>query len=416
MLMNGYSTFLKMVGVLPAEDLPVAVRFWNGRRVGPDDAKVTITVLTPSSITRLFPVTIGNLARAYAEGLVNIAGDIRDIVALGTRLGQVSVTRKVPKLLNPIRTLRSDREAIQFHYDVSNDFYSLWLDHNMVYSCAYFRDEDDSLDIAQEQKIEHICRKLNLQPGERLLDIGCGWGGLILWAARHYSVHCVGVTLSEKQYAYVSSKIHELKLEGLCEVRLVDYRQIDSEEPFDKIVSVGMFEHVGRKNLPAYFQKIYSLLKPGGLVLNHGISASWMKGSILSSDFSDFIDRYVFPDGELVHIAEAMNELCTHGLEIRDVENLRPHYAKTLWHWVDRLDRNADRARKLVGEKAYRVWRLYMAGSAYGFERGWISLYQVLAGRPQDDGSLQYPLTREHVYRNLPLTQKALSLEFIAMT
>lgn len=410
---NSYSMFLKMVGVLPSEDLPVAVRFWNGRRVGPPDAKVTITVLTPASITKLFPVTIGNLARAYAEGLVNIAGDIKDVVALATRMGKVSVTRKFPKLLNPIHTLRSDRAAVQFHYDVSNDFYRLWLDHNMVYSCGYFRDEHDSLDVAQEQKLEHICRKLNLQRGERLLDIGCGWGGLILWAAKHHGVHCVGVTLSERQHAYVTEKIRQLKLESLCEVRLMDYRQIDSEEHFDKIVSVGMFEHVGRKNLPAYFEKIYSLLKPGGLVLNHGISASWMKGSALSSDFSEFIDRYVFPDGELVHVAEAMNELCTHGLEIRDVESLRPHYAKTLWHWVDRLDRHADKARQLVGEKAYRVWRLYMAGSAFGFERGWISLYQILAGRPEEKGVLPLPLTREHIYRDLPDRQRALNLELV---
>ncbi|MGH8462394.1 MAG: class I SAM-dependent methyltransferase [Stenotrophobium sp.] len=388
--------------------LPIAVRYWDGRLVGHEDAKITIALKKPASLLQLLPPSAGKLARAYVEGTIDIIGEIRDIVVLGARMANIGVSSNLPAWLGPLHTRRSDRKAIQFHYDVSNDFYALWLDKNMVYSCAYFRDSADTLDRAQEQKLDHICRKLCLKPGDRFLDIGCGWGGLILWAAQHYGAHCVGITLSRNQHEFVSQRIHDLGLEDLCEVRLADYRELDERQRFDKIASIGMFEHVGRKNLPVYFRKIYRLLEPGGLVLNHGISTSFMKDKKLSSGFGSFIDRYVFPDGELVHVAEAMHELSDCGLEARDVECLRPHYAKTLWNWVERLDKNARVARQYVGEKSYRVWRIYMAASAYAFERGWISLYQIMAGRPKPDGSLPYPLTREHLYSGLPQGPAAL--------
>jgi cyclopropane-fatty-acyl-phospholipid synthase len=269
-----------------------------------------------------------------------------------------------------------------------------------VYSSAYFRRADDTLDIAQEQKLDHICRKLRLAPGERLLDVGCGWGALIQWAAERYRVRSLGVTLSENQFEYARRRIREAGLEDRCEVRLLDYRDVPEDEPFDKIASVGMFEHVGRKNLPLYFGKLRRLLKPGGLVLNHGITLNAPEQGELGSGIGEFIDEYVFPGGELAHISRVIEAMSAQGIECHDVESLRPHYASTLWRWCDRLEANADAARASVGEKLYRIWRIYLAGSAYAFERGWMSVYQVLAGRPGADGALAVPPTRDYMYES----------------
>jgi cyclopropane-fatty-acyl-phospholipid synthase len=296
-------------------------------------------------------------------------------------------------------TRGADRRNIQAHYDVGNDFYGLWLDRNRVYSCGYFKSADDSLDQAQEHKLDHICRKLRLQPGERMLDIGCGWGGLILWAVRNYGVHALGITLSEEQHRYAQERIRELGLQERCEARLLDYRDVSEEQPFDKISSVGMFEHVGLHNLPVYFAKIQRLLKPGGLVMNHGITTNSVDGAALGSGIGDFVAEYVFPGGELMHVSTVTREMARQGLEVWDAECLRPHYARTLWHWVDRLDARRSEARALVGERMLRVWLIYMAGSAHAFSRGWISIYQLLGAKPLSDGSVPHPLTREYMYR-----------------
>jgi cyclopropane-fatty-acyl-phospholipid synthase len=293
-----------------------------------------------------------------------------------------------------------DRKNISHHYDVSNDFYALWLDVQRVYSCAYFKRDDDTLELAQTQKLEHICRKLNLQPKEDFLDIGCGWGGLILWAAEHYGVRATGITLSQNQHDYVLAQIQARGLHERVTVHLMDYRDIPEDLLFDKIASVGMFEHVGRQNLPKYFAKIYRLLKPGGLVMNHGITSSGLGNAGLGSGISDFIDEYVFPGGELVHVSQVVESLSAHGLECWDVECLRPHYARTLWHWVDRLEDRAQQAKEIVGEEKYRIWQIYMAGSAHAFERGWMSIFQILGGKALPNGKMPYPLTREHVYQN----------------
>jgi len=382
--------------------LPVAVSLWDGNTISPQaDPRIHLTLKSPQAISSLVRPTLGKIAKAYVEGQVDIEGDVRETIAIGEQLvsDNANTYQRSSALFNWWRHTRpADRRAIQHHYDVGNEFYGLWLDRNRVYSCGYFRTADDSLDVAQEQKLDHICRKLRLKPGERFLDIGCGWGALIIWAARNYGVKALGITLSDEQHAYANERIKELGLEDRCEARLLDYRDLAPDDQYDKIASVGMFEHVGKKNLPVYFEKIHSLLKPGGLVMNHGITTNSLDDRALGSDIGKFVDEYVFPGGELVHVSRVIREMAIQGLETWDAECLRPHYAKTLWEWVTRLEAQAARARELVGERRYRIWRIYMAGSAYAFERGWISIFQLLGGKPLADGSMPYPLTREHVY------------------
>jgi cyclopropane-fatty-acyl-phospholipid synthase len=392
----------KMEQHLQSRGIPLALEFWDGKTVQPSaPPKVRLKVRSPRALLSLARPSMGKLAARYVEQEIDLEGDARDIVRVGEALCNAAdaITRKGGMELKWWRHSRkSDRRAISHHYDVSNDFYGLWLDARRVYSCAYFRSPDDSLERAQEQKLDHICRKLLLRPGERFLDIGCGWGGLIVWAAENHGVHATGITLSRNQHDYVTQLIRQRGLAGRVEVRLMDYRDLPEDESFDKIASVGMFEHVGRRNLARYFGKIERLLRPGGLVMNHGITASTPDTEGLGSDISEFIDRYVFPDGELVHVARVIETMATKNLECLDAECLRPHYARTLWHWVERLEARRDEARRLVGEDRFRVWRIYMAGSAYAFERGWLSLYQLLAARPHADGRVEYPPTREHLY------------------
>ena len=311
-------------------------------------------------------------------------------------------------------TPQRDAEQIQFHYDVSDDFYKLWLDPRRVYSCAYYRDTDMSLAQAQEAKLDHICRKLMLREGERFLDIGAGWGGLLLWAAEHYGVDATGITLSKNQHAHVNRLIEEKGLKGRVRMELRDYRELDDERGFDKIASVGMFEHVGRANMPLYFGQIRRLLRAGGLVLNHGITAGGVSTSQLGAGMGDFIGKYIFPGGELLHVSHVVRELSESGLEMLDTENLRPHYARTLWAWSDALEDRLDEAQRVLEStanardagKVLRAYRLYLSGCAMSFEQGWISLHQVLAARP--DGRLEtgpltgaqspYPFNRGYMY------------------
>jgi cyclopropane-fatty-acyl-phospholipid synthase len=311
-----------------------------------------------------------------------------------------------------------DARHVQFHYDLSDDFYALWLDPLRVYSCAYYRAADLTLAQAQEAKLDHICRKLQLRPGERFLDIGAGWGALLLWAAEHYGVDATGITLSRNQHAYVQQRIAQRGLQARVRMQLCDVRSLPARQPFDKVASVGMFEHIGRAQMVRYFETVRALLRPGGLLLNHGITAGGVDNTQLGAGMGEFIEEYIFPGGELLHVSAVLHDLAQGGLEMVDTENLRPHYARTLWAWSDALEAVQDEAlRVLAGkdgmacaEKLLRAYRLYLAGSAMGFEQGWMALHQVLAARPDarmDTGALPgaqsaYPFTRDYMYSREP--------------
>jgi cyclopropane-fatty-acyl-phospholipid synthase len=293
------------------------------------------------------------------------------------------------------RSKQHDAESISYHYDMSNDFYALFLDPLMVYTCAYYRDPDDKLEQAQADKLDLVCRKLRLQPGETMLDIGCGWGSLAIWAAQHYGVRSHGVTLSRAQAEYAMRRINSENLTGRCLVEYRDFRDIAADARYDKIAAIGVIEHVGIPNYPAFFGRVREMLNDGGLYLNHGITHEfhWKPTSQ-----TDFLYQYVFPNGDLAGLTETMIEQERAGWEILDVEGLRLHYARTCREWVERLDARADEARALVGERVYRIWRLYLACSSVAFLEGHIGLYQVLM-RKQWDGSFQVPTTREDLYR-----------------
>jgi cyclopropane-fatty-acyl-phospholipid synthase len=394
-----------------------AVVLPGGRRLGAGDADVTLTVHELAPLAHLAAGQVGLLAGDYVEGRLQIDGNMRAVMAAAAQMIPCDPTAGAAsswwrQLLQRAKSVghhsvEVDARQVQFHYDVSDDFYALWLDARRVYSCAYYRDAGMPLAQAQEAKLDHVCRKLMLREGERFLDIGAGWGGLLLWAAEHYGVRATGITLSKNQHAHVSQLISERGLQGRVEMKLLDYRALPEDQPWDKIASIGMFEHVGRAMLPTYFAKIRRLLKPGGLLMNHGITAGGTRNSQLGAGIGEFIERYIFPGGELLHVSHVLREMADCGLEALDVENLRPHYARTLWAWSDALESRLAHAAEVAGEKVVRAYRLYLAGSAMSFERGWISLHQMLAGRPSaniDDGPMRgaqsvFPFQRSYMYK-----------------
>ncbi|MBE0416559.1 MAG: class I SAM-dependent methyltransferase [Coriobacteriia bacterium] len=398
------------------------VRLWDGSEWEPEsgqDARFTLVLKHPGALKRMFwPPNQVTLGEAFIYDDFDIEGDLESAASLADHLGVLTGdVKRLVKLAWRLVTMPSperecegrvcaeldgrphskerDRAAIAYHYDVSNDFFQVWLDPDMVYSCAYFERPDDDLGTAQQRKLDYICRKLRLQPGERLLDIGCGWGALAIHAARHYGAEVTGITLSEAQVRLAGERIAEAGLADRCRVELLDYRDVEESRPFDKLVSVGMFEHVGAGLLPSYFEKTFRLLRPGGIFLNHGISAEANTEKL--SRGSSFSQKYVFPDGELLPISTTLAIAERSGFEVRDVENLREHYAMTLRHWVRRLEKDAEVARAVVDDATYRVWRLFMAFSAYGFSRNTIQVHQSLLSKP-DAGRSELPLTRADWY------------------
>jgi cyclopropane-fatty-acyl-phospholipid synthase len=384
-----------------AKNIPMDIRLWNGKTytLG-EQPKVTIKVPKARSLTYLIAPDLMKLGEAYVEGHIEVEGRLADIFTVGEQLARSAAGgSRVAGLKRMVNHTRSrDRKAIQYHYDVSNEFYSLFLDQNMVYSCAYFGEETDSLARAQERKLDHILTKLQVKPGDRFLDVGCGWGALIIRAAKKFGAKATGITLSENQYALAKERIKAEGLEGRCEVRIQDYRDVPGEGVYDKIASVGMFEHVGLKNLPAYFQKMRTLLADGGVALNHGITSADPESGVVGLGAGDFIDRYVFPHGELPHISLVAKEMSAAGFEVADIESLRRHYARTCAIWADSLERNKARAIELAGDRRYRIWSVYLMGCAHAFANNWINIYQVLAAKDGGAGANTLPMTRDYMY------------------
>ena len=393
-----------LAGLLPHSDIPLRLALWNGVQhdLG-SQPRVTVRLSGPASLRYFLPPSLDNLADGYVNGHFDVFGRAQDIVDAASKLAQVGVPMRgrFGRLFPAVRHDRTrDAQAIEHHYDVSNDFYRLWLDPAMVYSCAYFPTGTETLDAAQNAKLDHILTKLMIKPGERLLDIGCGWGALVMRAAQKYGARAVGVTLSKNQYALACECVAQAGLGARVEIRLQDYRDLDAGDgQFDKITSVGMFEHVGLKHLPAYFAKIHSLLKNGGLVLNHGITSTDPGSGASPLGAAKFIDKYVFPHGELPHISLALKDMQGAGLEALDVECLRRHYARTLTLWSENYEARSEAIRALVDETTFRVWRVYLAGCAHAFTQNWVSLYQVLACKEGTNEELNpTPWSRAYMY------------------
>ena len=393
----------KMVGEFRAgASLPAAIELWNGKRY-PLGERPTVTLRVPnaSSLRYFVNADLAKLAEAYVEGHLEVDGPMADALrvaeGLATHWGPARKGR-LPSFFHSAHSKKRDAEAIRYHYDVSNDFYALWLDRRMVYSCAYYRDGSEDIETAQVQKLDHICRKLRLKPGERFLDIGCGWGALVMHAAERYGAKALGITLSQNQHALANERIRAAGLQERCEVRMQDYRDVPGEGRFDKIASIGMFEHVGLKNLPVYFGAIRRLLADGGVVLNHGITSVDPDSRAVGMGGGEFIEKYVFPHGQLPHLSLVIREMGAAGLEVMDSETLRLHYAKTLRQWSDRLEVKLDAARAFAGDRRLRIWRTYLAGCAHAFERGWVSIQQVLAVKSGDPERNPLPWTREWMY------------------
>ncbi len=415
---------VRLLGELFAHAAPrsVSFRLWDGTTWPDEEPRAaTIVLKHPGAVREMFASgTEKGLAEAYlhddfdVEGEIETACELAEALAEGGSGGWLTMAKRIFHLRRrsaPVvpgrawtaigkssdrpHTKARDREAVTFHYDVSNEFFRLWLDSRMLYSCGYFERATDDLETAQAAKLRHICRKLRLKPHDRLLDIGCGWGGLAIHAAQSACAEVTGITLSQQQASLASTLVANAGLTADIAIELKDYRDLEGAARYDAIVSVGMAEHVGAENLPAYFKQAFALLKPGGVFLNHAIGDGIRARS---SRAPSFIQEYVFPDSDLPPIPRVLAAAESAGFEVRDVENLREHYTLTLRHWVRRLEGAHEAALQFVNEPTYRIWRLYMAGSARSFDCGRLAVYQTLLVKPDEKGRAQLPLTRRDWY------------------
>jgi cyclopropane-fatty-acyl-phospholipid synthase len=384
---------------------PVDIVAAGQKLVSGTDSRAALIFKTPEEARKILAARDAMvLAEAFVHGRMDMEGDIYTAISLKDWLhsGQVGIFDKAQIVLRFLREWHThgeerDGQYIRHHYDHPNQFYRLFLGQNMTYSCAYFNDPEEDLDVAQGRKVDHLLSKLRLKPGEKLLDIGCGWGSLIIKAAADYGAEALGVTLSPSQYEYAKDRIKREGLEKHCRVELCDYRRLPADEKFDKIVSVGMYEHVGGKYLNVYFEKIFSLLRDDGLFVNHGITRvinpDWSKASEAL-----FMNKYIFPGGELHPVSWVARLMEETGFEVFDIESLRRHYALTLRRWVRNLQDKQEEALELVPETVFRAWVIYMAGCALAFEEGYLNVHQVSGSRSRAFGGTEIPLTRDHLY------------------
>ena len=422
----------------PPSERTFDIRLWDGT-ISPGTADphadFLLDIRRRGTLRRmLLPPSELSIVESFISGDIDVDGNLESAMGLGDAVGNRvqslgGIARLIPRVLAlprdddkvPLsenryaRTLRlltptgrkSTEPEIQFHYDVGNDFYELWLDPSMLYTCAYYRKESDDLATAQINKLDHICRKLRLRPGERLLDIGCGWGGLVMHAAEHYGVDATGITLSAAQSDYAQQRIAERGLGDRCRVQMLDFRDLPVNARFDKIASVGVTEHVPENQQPAYFACVFQALEPAGLFLNHcevSVRAARQTNRLGERigrwlwKRDQFIDKYVFPDAKLVPLASVLGSAEAAGFEVRDVESLREHYIMTLRAWLRGLEKRKIDAIKRVGERTYRVWRLYMSAGAYNFRNAGINIVQALLSKPAPGGRAGIPLTRDDLY------------------
>ena len=422
----------------PLRERPYDIRLWDGtvqRGGAVPAADFSLVIRRRGALRRmLLPPSELAIVESFISGDVEVEGNLESAMGLGDVIGSRiqsigGIARLIPKLLTlpradeppaldasrytrSLRLLtpkarRSSASEIRFHYDVGNDFYALWLDPRMLYTCGYYKSQSDDLATAQINKLNHICRKLRLQPGERMLDIGCGWGGLVIHAVENYGVIATGITLSAAQAEWAQKKISEKGLGDRCRVEVMDFRDLPANAHFEKISSVGVTEHIPEDQQPAYFARAFRALEPRGLFLNHcevSTRAARRTNSIVERfnrwlwKRDQFIDKYVFPDAKLVPLASVIRSADSVGFEVRDVESLREHYTMTLRAWVRALERNEAAAIKLVGERTYRVWRLYMSAGAFGFRSASLNIVQTLLSKPDANGAAKIPLTREDIY------------------
>ncbi len=375
-----------------------AVKYQNGttENYGSDEPTFTFKFNNDNVLGLVSDDLLSSFGEAYMDGEIDVEGDLADLFSLALKSGLMSVTQPkgfagtAMRVAQKLRSLKTVKENIARHYDLGNDFFRLWLDDSMTYSCAYFNNPNDTLELAQLRKIDHSIKKLRLRRGETLLDIGCGWGSLVMRAAETYEANTIGITLSEEQFAHANAKIEERRLGEKASVRLVDYSTLPDEGiQFDKIISIGMIEHVGKENLSEYFQTVKTLLKPGGLALLHFISG------LKEDPVNRWLDKYIFPGGYIPTLPEVITHLEANNFSVWDVENLAPHYRLTLDNWSERFEKAVPQILEKFDERFIRMWRLYLRTSSAAFREGAVEVHQILVSNGQP---ANLPLTREDIY------------------